>query len=151
MDNDTMQLKKSEERCKDMHLKNINLSLQDATGLSFQNEFFDAVICINVFINMNSLDLVKRTLTAMRRVCKKSGRIIFELRNSLNPIVLLKYNLAPYYDETLKKVPPSAYSQKQIESIIKDLNLKVKRKIFIGMPMFRTFAPIILIEAERND
>jgi ubiquinone/menaquinone biosynthesis C-methylase UbiE len=149
IDNDIVRLEEADRKSKEKNLKNINLSLQEATRLSFENEYFDSIVCINVFFNMPSFDLVRQTLNQMKRVYKKSGRLIFEFRNSLNPLLLLKYGLARYYDATVKNLPLRCYRPRQIDSLLKDLNLKVKRKIFIGSFILKRFAPIILIEAEK--
>lgn len=157
VDNNASRLKKAEDKCRDVNLKNINLSLQEAGNLSFENNFFDAAICINVFFNMDSITSVINALYEMRRVCRKSGRIIFDFRNSTNPLLLLKYKLAPYYDSTVKNLPLKTYFPTQIERILKGLDLQIVSKIFIP-PLFErgagpfgfileSLAPIILIEA----
>jgi len=152
IDNNNERLNQAEQRIKGANLKNIRLLFQDATSLSFADEYFDTVICINVLLSLDSLDLVRQVLGQMKQVCRKSGKIIFEFRNSLNPLLVVKYRLARYYDETVKNLnlPLRCYGPKQIESILKDLNLKVKRKIPLGLSIFKRFAPIIILEVERE-
>lgn len=149
VDNDSQRIEWAGRRIKDGNFKNINLSLQDATNLSFENEYFDAVVCINVLLNLKSIEMVRQILGQMKRVCKKGGRIIFDFRNSLNPLLFFKYRFAKYYDATVKSLPLNTYKPKQIESILKDLNLNIVNKRFIGSFMGR-FAPIIIIEAGNN-
>ncbi len=155
VDNDSGRLIRAEKRFAENDLKNINLSLQEAPNLSFQDEFFDAVVCVNVFFNMPSIEMVKETLARMKRVCTTGGRIIFDFRNSRNLLLTAKYKLARYYDETVKDLPLSTYDPREIERIIKDLNFDVVEKRFIPRffgsgPRLRGVAPIIMIEARKR-
>lgn len=162
IDNDSTRLNNAEKESKEKNLKNMHFTLEDATNLSFDDEYFDVVICINVFYNMESIELVRKTLGQMKRVCKKSGRLIFDFRNSLNPLLVLKYRFARYYDGTVKvkNLPLNTYNPEQIESILKNLNLKIVNKKFIphlfsesagfiGFSLKR-FVPIVIVEAEKR-
>lgn len=150
IDNSSVRLGQVKQRAQENNLKNISASLQEAATLSFANEYFDAVVCINVFFNLESPALVKQVLQEMKRVCKKSGKIFFDFRNALNPLLLLKYRLARYYDTTVKDLPLRCYRPQQIEVLLKDLDLAVVHKIFIDSPLFKQFAPIVIIEAEKK-
>lgn len=150
IDNCSKELNRAGQRIKEANLVNINLSLQDASNLSFADEYFDTVVCINMFFNLESLKSIKQALVQMKRVCKKSGKLIFEFRNSLNPLLLVKYRLARYYDATVKDLPLRCYRLKQIESMLGDLDFKNIRKIFLCYFIFKRFAPVILIEAEKR-
>ena len=144
IDNDDARLKAAALR-----LRNVNLSRQDAAKLSFEDGYFDMVICINVLFNMRSIDEVKRTLEEMKRVCRDDGRIIFDFRNSANPILPLKYKLAKYYDDTLKGLPLNTYSIGAVTDILKETGLAVSNKRFIGLPR-GALAPVIMIGAVKR-
>lgn len=146
VDNNADRLKKAEERRRN---KKVNLSLQDASALSFDNEFFDAIVCINVFFNMDSLKSVERALGEMKRSCKKAGRIIFEFRNSANSLLKIKYKLARYYDGTVNDIHLNTYDLAQIEEILNNLGMSITRKKFVGFPI-RQIAPVIMIEAKKR-
>ena len=143
IDNDEARLRAAADR-----LQNVNLSNQDAEALSFGSEYFDTVICINVLFNMRSKDDVKRTLAQMKRICKRGGSIIFDIRNSMNPVLSLKYRLAEYYDDTLKGLPLRTYSFEEIETILNDLGMKVANKKYIGFNS-RIFSAAVVVEAKR--
>ena len=151
IDNDREKLNYVEKKAKEKNLNSIKLLLQDATQLSFDRESFDAVVCINFLLMMDSLETVKRVLGQMSGVCKRQGRIIFEFRNSRNLFFVAKYRLARYYDQTLKNNPLNCYDPKRIEEILNGLNLKVTRKKYLFSFFFKSFAPIIIIEAQKND
>ena len=144
IDNDDARLKAAALR-----LPNVNLSRCDAADLFFKDGYFDTVICINVLFNMRSIDEVKRTLEEMKRVCRDDGRIIFDFRNSANPILPLKYKLAKYYDDTLKGLPLNTYSIGAVTDILKETGLAVSNKRFIGLPR-GALAPVIMLEAVKR-
>jgi ubiquinone/menaquinone biosynthesis C-methylase UbiE len=128
--------------------KNAYLSVEDATNLSFNDGYFDAVICVNVFFNMPSIEVVKKTLAQMKRVVRNDGRLIFDFRNSQNPLLALKYKLAPYYDQTVRDLPLKTYSLDQVAKMLKELGLEIVSKDYFGSKC-KSWAPIILIEARK--
>lgn len=150
VDSNINKLLKTEERGKESKLKNIKLIYADAVDMPFDDNYFDGVVCINTFFNMQSIDMVNQALAEIARVCKKGGKIIFDFRNALNFLLRLKYKLAPYYDVTVKeqKLPLNTYSPKQIKEILKNLNFRVINKKYIGFPG-NILSPIIMIEAEK--
>ena len=149
IDHSEEMLNRAKEKFLKDNLGNIHVGNQKAENITLQDGFFDTVACINVFINMGSLENVKSILAQMKRLCKPSGKIIFDFRNALNPLLVLKYKLAKYYDETVKNYPLSTFYPKQIEKILKDLNFTITEKRFIGFRI-KKFAPIITVEAQKN-
>jgi len=132
-----------------LRLPNANLSHQDARGLSFAEGYFDTIVCINVLFNLESIDQLKQTLKEMKRVCRKDGRLIFDFRNSLNPLLSIKYRLAKYYDNTLKGLPLKTYTFKEIEFVLKALGLTAAKKKFIGFGL-GFFAAAIVVEVKNR-
>ncbi len=126
----------------------VHLVLQQAENLDFPDDYFERIICINVLFNLESHELLKLVFSQISRVCKKSGRIIFDFRNAANPILALKYKLAPYYDDTVKNLPLKTYRLREIETILKELNFRIINKKSIGFSLKR-YAPVIIIEAEK--
>lgn len=154
VDNDAGRLRRAEERGAAAGLKPARLSLQAAPGLTFQDGQFDAVICVNVFFNMPSLAPVAETLAQMKRVCRKGGKIIFDYRNADNALLVWKYRLARYYDETVKDLPLTVFKPAAIDRMQSGLGLRVTRKAYIPAGFsrnawFRKIAPIIVVEAEK--
>lgn len=151
IDNEQEKLNYVENRAREKGINNLRLSLQDAASLSFENGYFDAVVCINFLYMMDSFEKVKHVLGQMERVCKSQGRIIFEFRNARNLLFLVKYKLAKFYDATVKDNPLNCFNLEQIEEILAGLNLKVTRKKYPCSFLFKRLAPIIIIEAQKND
>jgi ubiquinone/menaquinone biosynthesis C-methylase UbiE len=128
--------------------KNAYLSVEDATNLPFNDGYFDVAICVNVFFNMPSIEVVKKTLSQMKRVVKDDGRLIFDFRNSQNPLLALKYKLAPIYDPTVRDLPLKTYSLDQVSKVLKEIGLKIVSQDYFGASC-KSWAPIILIEARK--
>lgn len=140
-------LETTRKKIESKEISNITLFPYDATSLAFPDNSFDAVVCINFFLDMN-IDSMIKVLNQMKRIVKTGGRIIFEFRNSRNLLFRLKYKLAKYYDPSAP-YPLYTYDPKRIEEIIADLNLTVIRRMYIGFPV-KKIAPIILIEARKR-
>ena len=84
----------------------------------------------------------------MRRVCKPSGRIIFEFRSSRNALFKLKYKLARYYDPSAP-YPLYTYDPDRVDGIMKEMNMRIVEKRYIGFPV-KYYAPIIMVEASKS-
>jgi ubiquinone/menaquinone biosynthesis C-methylase UbiE len=128
--------------------KNAYLSVEDAANLSFDDGYFDVAVCVNVFFNMPSIEVVKKTLAQMKRVSRNDGRLIFDFRNSQNPLLALKYKLAPFYDRTVRDLPLKTYSLAQMSKILKELGLEIVSQNYFGASC-KSWSPIILIEAKK--
>jgi ubiquinone/menaquinone biosynthesis C-methylase UbiE len=149
VDNDLNRLHRAKERAKGQNFNNIKLSRQDAANLTFTSGYFDAVLCINTFLNLRSVDLVKQVLFQMRRVGKGGAKIIFDFRNSANPLLRLKYGLARYYDASVKDLPLNTYSPKVINNILSELKLEIIKRKPIGLNA-AWLSPVIVIEAVKS-
>jgi len=154
IDNNRARLAEAKKRAAEKELKNIHLLSGEGARPPFGGGYFDVIICINTFFNMESADSVNRTLFQMRRLCKKNGRIIFDFRNSMNKMLVLKYRLARYYDETVMDLPLKTFELGYIESLIRDIGFKVISKRYIpglfGKGWLKVIAPIIIIEAQED-
>ena len=150
IDSNPAQIERARRKLEKNHLNNVRVCLQDAENISFADESFDRVICVNFFYNMASEESVRRVLKSMNRVCKKGGRMIFDFRNALNPLLWLKYRFAVYYDKTTRGLPLKTYRPEHVKSILKDSGLTIKRSMFMGLPILKRLAPIIMIEAEKR-
>lgn len=151
IDNEQEKLNYVENKSREKGINNLRLSLQDAANLSFETAYFDAVVCINFLYMMDSFEKVKHVLGQMERVCKSKGSIIFEFRNARNLLFVAKYKFAKFYDATVKDNPLNCFNLEQIEEILGGLNLKVTRKKYLWSFLFKSLAPVIIIEAEKND
>lgn len=139
-------LEKAQDRIDEKDIGNVELFRADAVALPFKDSYFDGIFCTNLVYNLASIDVVKKTLNEMARVCKSGGKIIFDFRNTANPILYFKYKLAPIYDETVKKLPLKTYREEEIQLLLDEAGLKISRKFYMGSPI-KNIAPIIILEA----
>ena len=142
-------LDKARNRLEENNIRNVKLHHCDASSLVCENNFFDVVVCINVFFNLPSKEIFCKSLQEISRVCKSGGKVIFDIRNSMNSFVWIKYKLAKYYDETVKDHPLKTYRLKKVISLLKQHNLEVINKRYVGFPC-GAFAPVIIIEARKR-
>ena len=141
-------LLKANQRFAYAGIKNVNLSQADAQELPFENEFFDRVVCVNVFFNLPTEDAVRESMREMSRVLKADGKVFFDIRNSRNFLLFVKYKLAKYYDETVKNLPLRMYKLSKIAAYTRDAGLEIVRIIPIGFPQ-NDYAPLFIIEARK--
>ena len=117
--------------------------------LPFKNEAFDCVVCVNTFHNQPSMADVGSILKDMARVCKTGGRVIFDIRNSSNPIMFLAYKFANLYDPSCKVLPLNTYSFSRIARVLRTLGFSVEKKTPVLFP-FVLLAPAIVIKAGKR-
>ncbi len=150
VDNNLNKLSQAKRKCDEQRSGRVKLIYTDATCLPLDNEHFDSVVCINVFLNLESIVTVKKIIAEISRGCKCKGKVIFDFRNALNPLLNLKYKLAPYYDATIRRdnLPLNTYHPEQIKAVLEENNFKIINKKYVGFPC-NFLAPIIIVEAEK--
>jgi ubiquinone/menaquinone biosynthesis C-methylase UbiE len=141
-------LEKVKRRLNERHITNVNVQYANAASLPFPDEYFDLVVCINLIFNLDSAQTVKKILSEIARVSKRKGCLVLDFRNSRNPLLNLKYALAPLYDSTAKKLPLKTYSLEQMRSILADCGFSITG---INHPGFfiKSLAPLIVLETEK--
>lgn len=140
-------LERAEERFKNEKIEGIELKQADATNLPFEDNYFNAVVCMNVLFNLPTDEMCYKTLDEMIRVCSKGGKIVLDIRNSLNPLLWVKYKLAPFYDETVKDLPLRTYHLKPLLEYLNERGVVIKDVVPVGFPK-NMFAPLFVIEGE---
>lgn len=126
----------------------VRLEEADAEKLPFEDNFFDAVICINVIFNLPDFNCVKNVISELSRVCMKNGVLIIDIRNKLNPLINLKYKLAKYYDSTVINLPLKTYSPFDIFDLLRKNHFEIVKLVPIGF-FFWLFSPVIVIKAKK--
>jgi ubiquinone/menaquinone biosynthesis C-methylase UbiE len=119
----------------------------DARSSGVENSFLDYVFCLNTIYNLNSVEDIKSLFTEVKRILKPGGRFIFDIRNSLNPIIALQYKFVKFYDPGIT-VPLRAYRIGYIEQILNDSGFKTVDKVKIGAPK-NMFVPAVIFVAEK--
>lgn len=150
VDNSQERLNRAQEKAKSAGVTSVRFLCQEAPDIRFEEGYFDAVICINVFFNMPSFVMVRDTIRQMKHVSKKTGKIIFDFRNARNPLLWCKYRLARLYDETVKDLPLRTYTRSEIKTLLRELNFSIEKERASGFPWL-PLAPLIVIKAKQNE
>ncbi|HPM42234.1 MAG TPA: class I SAM-dependent methyltransferase [Candidatus Omnitrophota bacterium] len=153
VDNDNGRLELSKKRLEVISPGiSARLLFAEAPQLPFAEGYFDATICVNVSLALPSHSAVYATIAEMARITKKGGVCIFEYRNAGNPLLVLKYRLAPYYDETVKDHPFTMLKTGMAEKFLSSAGFCIKRRAYL--PEFfekarwiGRLSPIVVIEA----
>jgi len=143
-------LDKAKAKAEEHHLTNVHLAHADATRIPYEDNFFDVIVCINVFFNLPSDDIFDQVLKEISRVCKTGGMMIFDIRNRLNPLLCIKYKLAKYYDETVKDLPLRTYRLQDVEGVLRKYAFQITKKTPLSFPKNK-WAPIFVIEARKGE
>jgi ubiquinone/menaquinone biosynthesis C-methylase UbiE len=128
--------------------KGARLSVADARQMPFEDSFFDCVICINVIFNLRSLNDAGRVLSEAGRILKKGGRVIVDFRNRKNPLLNLKYKLAPLYDETVKDMPLKTYTYEELGRLTGAAGLRIEKTSRMGF-FAKGLAPIVVLDCRK--
>jgi hypothetical protein len=107
------------------------------------------VVCTNLFMVMDSFSTVRRALASIGSVCSKNAVILFDFRNASNPLLRLKYKLAPLYDHTIIGHNLSTYYPSEIAGGLADAHMSIVDRKYIGLPFWRSLAPVIIIKARK--
>lgn len=149
VDIDAVNIRQAQERVQQEQIASIHFSQQDATMMSFDADMFDMILCTNVFMTMDSMATVRKALASMSRVSRKGALIFFDYRNALNPLLRLKYKLAPMYDKTIIGHNLSAYYPGDISAALKEAHMAMVERLCIGLPLLNALAPVIIVRAQK--
>lgn len=97
--------------------------------LPFQDGAFEVVTCLNTLLNLPSIHAVTTALREMMRVCGRSGRLIFDIRNAGNPYIRAKY----WWSRRTSTLPTIAYRLDEMIPILKSGGFTVEVAHPIGM------------------
>lgn len=64
--------------------KNVRLSRQDVTNLTFPENKFDYISCIRVLVNLDTIANEEKAIREFVRVCKPGGTVVFDIVNSMS-------------------------------------------------------------------
>jgi ubiquinone/menaquinone biosynthesis C-methylase UbiE len=78
----------------------VTLSKEDVTNLTFNDEEFDFICCMRVFVNLDTIENEVKALKELVRVCKPGGTVVFDI---VNPKSLAIFGPAKESMITMKK------------------------------------------------
>ena len=117
------------------------------THLPFKDNSFDAIVCMELLHHLDDNQL-QLALGELRRIMKPSATVVLELKNSLNPIMLMTYKrfMKGKFKGTehlMLTRTPFKYAK-----FIKKAGLKVVKKKPLYSPV-SLFAPIIMYKIRK--
>ena len=148
IDNSCRSLLKAKGRIEKYNRPEIIFLMSDANKLCFKPNSFDVCICLNFFLALSSEKEAEDIFTEISKVLKPKGKLIFDIRNSKNMLLHLKYKLARFYDVTIVNQPLRMDSPLKIRQMLLLSGFKINQEIGIGF-FVKDFCPAILIEAEK--
>ncbi len=129
------------------HPDNPNFIGASVTHLPFQDNSFDAIICMELLHHLDDKHL-EFAFVELRRIIKPDGIIVFDLKNTLNPVMYLTYrrlmnNKFKGTSHLMLTRTPFKY-----DKLIKQSKLKIMRKIPLYAPI-SLVAPIIIYKIKK--
>ena len=100
----------------------------NAYQLPFSDNTFDAVFCLNTFVNLAPIQTIEQLIRELHRVCKKGKYIIFDYRNAYNPAISITYQL----NRMTNSLSTYAYKWNHFRPLIKELNAKLNQLTPLG-------------------
>lgn len=91
--------------------------LGDGDNLPFQDNSFDEVTMLNLFMNIRDIDKINMILKEGIRVCKRGGKIFFDYRNSKNLLIWYSYKTIHKHDPDIK-VPVVSHGRRQVKNLL---------------------------------
>lgn len=129
--------------------RNILLVSSDAGRLPFKDASFEWAVGVNLFICVESMEVLAGILREAGRVLRPGAKLIIEFRNKGNIFLRLKYKLARYYDSTTEKHPLSTYYKEDVLRILADAGFSVSKIEEIDFPL-KGLAAIFVVEAVKK-
>lgn len=130
--------------------RNILLVSSDAGRLPFKDASFEWAVGVNLFICIESREVLMEILQEASRVLRPGAKLIIEFRNKGNIFLKLKYGLARYYDSTTEKHPLSTYYKEDVLRILGEAGFSVSKIEKIDFP-FKGLAAIFILEAVNHN
>jgi ubiquinone/menaquinone biosynthesis C-methylase UbiE len=121
----------------------------DGMQLPFENDIFDEVTLLNLFMNIPDAGVVAFLLKDAMRVCKNRGKIIFDYRNILNPWIFTLYKTVRFHDPQIK-LPLRAFTRREMKGVLHSLGIQ-KGVVYHPIPSWwRVNPPVYLVEVKKG-
>jgi ubiquinone/menaquinone biosynthesis C-methylase UbiE len=95
----------------------------DGLQLPFKNDAFDEVTLLNIFLNIPDAAVISSLLQEALRVCKTTGKVIFDYRNRVNPLIVLSYKTVSIHDPELK-LPLRSFTRGELKGMVRSLGIR---------------------------
>jgi ubiquinone/menaquinone biosynthesis C-methylase UbiE len=118
-------------------------------AMPFRDGSFGRVVCVNIFYNIPTMELLEGIIAEAGRVLAQNGVFVFEIRNRYNPFMYLLYRWVDAYDTSIGDLPLNTYFYHDINRMLKKHHLSVIAKKGIYIPLW-LLAPVYVIVARKD-
>lgn len=132
-------------KAKARQIRNATLMQGSSFDIPFEDETFDAVVCLNLFVNLPEKSDIILTLSEIYRVLRRGGTALFDFRNTFNPLIFFGYKLAFLHDPDIK-VPLRTHTFGFLKKSLQDIGIKEVTAYPLGISI-RIIAPAVLVKA----
>jgi ubiquinone/menaquinone biosynthesis C-methylase UbiE len=121
----------------------------DGLHLPFQDNAFDEVTLLNIFLNITNEQVIAALLQEALRVSHANGKVIFDYRNRVNPIIFLSYKTVAIHDPELK-LPLRGFSRRELKGILQSLSMSGDI-VYYPIPFWwKVSPPAYLVEIQKR-
>src|SRR4030042_1371614 len=147
IDHEKVWLEQAAGRCADS--KRSLFIVGDGRHLPFDDDIFDEVTLLNLFMNIPDRRVVASLLKDALRVCKNHGKIIFDYKTILNPWVFALYKTVRLHDPDIK-LPLRAFTRSEIKGVLRSLGIQ-KDVVYHPIPSWwKIDPPVYVVEIKKK-
>ena len=120
----------------------------DGLHLPFKESVFDEVTLLNIVLNITDEQVIETLLREALRVSHATGKVIFDYRNKVNPMIFLSYKTVSIHDPELK-LPLRGFSRRELKSILQSLSLSGDIVYYPIPSWWKVNPPAYLVEIQK--
>jgi ubiquinone/menaquinone biosynthesis C-methylase UbiE len=121
----------------------------DGLHLPFKNNVFDEVTLLNIFLNISDDSVIASLLREALRVCATTGKVIFDYRNRINPMIFLSYRTVFIHDPELK-LPLRGLSRGELQGVLQALGISGGVLYYPIPSWWKVNPPAYLVEIQKR-
>lgn len=122
--------------------------LGDGLHVPFKDNVFDEVTLLNIFLNISDEQIIVALLREALRVSHAHGKVIFDYRNRMNPLIFLSYKTVSFHDPELT-LPLRGFSRGELEGILRSLSLSGNIVYYPIPSWWKVNPPAYLVEIQK--
>lgn len=147
IDLDRKRLEQSAERWP--HKERTLFVFGDGLHLPFKDNAFDEVTLLNIFLNISDEQVVASLLREAVRVSLNNGKVIFDFRNRVNPMIFLSYKTVFIHDPELK-LPLRGFTKGELKRVLQSLSIKGDVLFYPIPSWWKINPPACLVEIQKK-
>ena len=121
----------------------------DGLHLPFQDNAFDEVMLLNIFLNITNGQVIAALLQEALRVSHAKGKVIFDYRNRKNPMIFLSYKTVSFHDPELT-LPLRGFSRRELKGILQSLRISGDIVYYPIPSWWQINPPAYLVEIQKR-